>query len=281
MSWRMKIRHTTGYRYDSEVTASYNEARLIPQTGLDQLTLESTLTTRPETRQQRYWDYWGTQVSSFDVHTPHTQLEIEAVSIVDTGDAQPIPDEATWDLLRSDRVRDRWIEVLVPSIRTVPDDTLKELAIELVSGRSPYEAALAILETVHDRVAYKPGSTGVSTSANEAWGLQAGVCQDIAHVSLALLRSVGIPARYVSGYLHPGGEQAAVGETVTGESHAWVEAWLDSWWAYDPTNACPAGERHVIVARGRDYTDVVPLKGVFAGGGSQSLGVTVEVTRLQ
>ena len=174
MSWRMRVRHTTGYRYDSEVTASYNEARLIPQTGLDQLTLESTITTTPPTRQQRYWDYWGTQVTSFDVHIPHTELEVEAISVIDTGDAQKIPDEATWDLLRSDRVRDRWIEVLVPSVKTVPDDTLKELAIELVAGRSPYEAALKILETVHERVAYKPGSTGVSTSANEAWGAAGG-----------------------------------------------------------------------------------------------------------
>jgi transglutaminase-like putative cysteine protease len=91
---------------------------------------------------------------------------------------------------------------------------------------------------------------------------------------------VGVPARYVSGYLHPGGAQAGLGEPVQGESHAWVEAWLGEWWAYDPTNDIPVGERHVLVARGRDYADVPPLKGVYSGGGSQSLGVVVEVTRL-
>jgi transglutaminase-like putative cysteine protease len=98
-------------------------------------------------------------------------------------------------------------------------------------------------------------------------------------VTLSLLREAGVPARYVSGYLHPT-KEPAIGETVLGESHAWVEAWLGSWWGFDPTNGIPAGERHVVVARARDYNDLPPLKGVYAGGGMQSLGVTVEVTRL-
>ena len=128
-------------------------------------------------------------------------------------------------------------------------------------------------------MAYQPGSTGVQTSAAEAWKLRQGVCQDIAHVTLSLLREAGIPSRYVSGYLHPK-KEPVVGDTVEGESHAWVEAWLGSWWGFDPTNGIPAGPRHVVVARGRDYTDLPPLKGVYAGGGLQSLGVTVAVTRL-
>jgi transglutaminase-like putative cysteine protease len=100
-------------------------------------------------------------------------------------------------------------------------------------------------------------------------------------VTRAMLRAVGLPARYVSGYLHPTPD-AALGETVTGESHAWVEVWLGGWWAYEPTNGVLAGDRHVIVARGRDDGgDVTPLKGVYPGGGPQSLGVVVEVTRLQ
>ena len=117
------------------------------------------------------------------------------------------------------------------------------------------------------------------TSALQAWELGQGVCQDIAHVTLAMLRAAGVPARYVSGYLHPQPD-AVLGEVVVGESHAWVEAWLGGWWPFDPTNDQPVGLRHVTVARGRDYGDVPPLKGVYAGGGSQSLGVRVEVTRL-
>jgi transglutaminase-like putative cysteine protease len=279
MTWRLRVRHTTGYRYDSEVTASYNEARLVPQTGPTQLTLESTVQTVPKARQQRYWDYWGTQVTSFDVHTPHTELEVTAVSVVETADEAPPPTDCTWELLRSEAVRDEHVELLVPSVRAVADETLLAV-VEEVAGLTPYETVMALLERVHGHVAYRPGTTGVSTSAVEAWQLGAGVCQDIAHVSLALLRAAGIPARYVSGYLHPGGSRASIGQTVKGESHAWVEAWLGTWWAFDPTNQVPAGERHVVVARGRDYGDVTPLKGVYAGGGSQSLGVVVEVTRL-
>lgn len=279
MSWRVKVRHTTGYRYDSEVTASYNEARLTPQTGIEQLTLESSLEIVPPVKTQRYWDYWGTQVTAFDLHIPHDELEVTAISIVDTGDAKPAPTDVTWETLRSETVRDEWVELLMPSVRATPDDALLSLAIDTASGKSPYDAAIALLDVVHEQVEYVPKSTGVTTSAVEAWALRKGVCQDIVHVSLAVLRAAGIPARYVSGYLHPQ-KDAIIGQTVTGESHAWVEVWLGHWWAYDPTNAVPAGERHVIVARGRDYADVAPLKGVYAGGGSQDLGVTVEVTRL-
>lgn len=280
MSWRLRVRHTTGYRYDTEVRASYNEARLTPQTGPAQLTLESRVDISPSARQQRYWDYWGTQVTSFDLSTPHRELEVTAESVVETADAAPPPTGATWSLLRSEAVTDAHVEVLVPSARTVPSDDLVAVASSTVEGLEPYDAARALLSEVHRQVAYRTGSTGVSTGASEAWRQRSGVCQDIAHVSIALLRAVGIPARYVSGYLHPGGEHAAVGEPVRGESHAWVEAWLGDWWAFDPTNDVPVGERHVVVARGRDYADVPPLKGVYSGGGSQSLGVVVEVTRL-
>lgn len=279
MSWRLKVRHATGYRYDSEVASSYNEARLTPQTGGQQLTLETGLEIAPAVKTQRYWDYWGTAVTAFDLHVPHTELEVVATSVVDTADAVPPPTTTPWDVLRSEQARDEFVELLVPSERTTPDEALFSLARDTAAGKTPYDAALELLQQVHEQVEYVPKSTGVTTSAQEAWALRKGVCQDIAHVSLAVLRAAGIPARYVSGYLHPT-EDAERGVTVVGESHAWVEAWLGSWWAFDPTNAVPAGERHVIVARGRDYTDVSPLKGVYAGGGSQSLGVTVEVTRL-
>ncbi len=276
MSWRLRIRHTTGYRYDTEVVSSYNEARLAPQTELSQLTIGSTVTTSPGATQQRYRDYWGTEVTAFDVHEPHAELEVTATSLVDTSDPRE-PEPVTWSGL--DAARDLHAELLVPSARTIPDAELLELAAEARSRLPPYDVVLALSGTVRDRVAYQPGSTGVQTSALEAWQLGQGVCQDIAHVTLALLRAAGVPARYVSGYLHPQPEPV-LGEVVTGESHAWVEAWLGGWWPFDPTNDLPVGLRHVSVARGRDYGDVPPLKGVYAGGGSQSLGVRVEVTRL-
>jgi len=276
---RVRVRHDTGYRYDTEVSRSYNEARLIPVTGLGQTTLEALVLTTPDCRQQRYWDYWGTQVTAFDLHVRHTELEVQATSVVDTGNpAEPV-DVPTWSLYAGEPVRDRYVEMLTPTGRTTADEEMAALAQQTVAGLDPYAAARAICDAVRERIAYRPGTTGVATSATEAWALGQGVCQDITHVALAMMRAAGLPARYVSGYLHPR-RDAQVGETVVGESHAWVEVWLGGWWGYDPTNAVPAGERHVIVARGRDYGDVTPLKGVYSGGGSQRLGVTVEVTRL-
>ena len=123
------------------------------------------------------------------------------------------------------------------------------------------------------------GTTGVRTNAQEAWDQGQGVCQDMAHVTVALLRAAGLPARYVSGYLHadPGAEP---GQTAVGESHAWVEYWAGSWQPLDPTSGAPVAERHVVVARGRDYADIPPLKGIYHGAPTGAPKVTVEVTRL-
>ena len=279
MTWRLRIAHTTGYRYDSEVSRSYNEARLTPLTGLEQTTLEARIVTSPDSRQQRYWDYWGTQVTAFDLHVKHSALEVTATSVVDTAAAVEPAEAPDWSELATEAVRDRFVELLTPTRRTEADDAMRDLAATTVDGLSPYDAARAIGDVVRDRVAYRRGTTGVATSATEAWEQQAGVCQDIAHVTLAMLRSIGVPSRYVSGYLHPRPD-AALGETVTGESHAWVEVWLGGWFGFDPTNGVPSGNSHVLVARGRDYADVTPLKGVYSGGGSQSLGVKVDLTRL-
>jgi transglutaminase-like putative cysteine protease len=113
----------------------------------------------------------------------------------------------------------------------------------------------------------------------DAWQAGEGVCQDYAHLTLAMLRAVGVPARYVSGYLHTKPD-AGVGETVVGESHAWIEAWTGGWWGFDPTNDLPIGHRHVWVATGRDYGDVSPLKGIYSGGAATAIEVTVHMTRL-
>jgi transglutaminase-like putative cysteine protease len=271
---RLRVEHTTGYTYGKEVVSSYNEARLVPQTGPSQLTLSGAVTTRPDALLHQYWDYWGTQVTAFDIHVPHTELEVTCTSVVDTANATT-PGDCTWEDIAA--VADEHVELLRPSARTTADAELAAAA-KSVTG-TPYDVVTGLMALVREKVAYVPGSTGVGTSAVEAWEQGKGVCQDIAHVTLALLREAGIPARYVSGYLHPV-KEPEIGVTVTGESHAWVEAWLGDWWAYDPTGGIPAGERHVIVARGRDYTDVQPLKGVFSGGGTQQLGVTVLVTRL-
>ena len=142
-----------------------------------------------------------------------------------------------------------------------------------MSWQTPLRASHASLA-----VEYMHGITGVHSTAHEAWEARKGVCQDIAHITLGALREVGIPARYVSGYLHPR-PSAAVGEPVTGESHAWVEWFAGEWQGFDPTNNIEIGDRHVLVGRGRDYGDVPPLRGVYAGPFKSHLHVKVTITR--
>lgn len=278
-SWRLRIKHVTGFTYAGTAYASYNEARMTPLTFAGQNTLFSQVECNPGATTWRYRDYWGTQVTVFDLQRPHQQLRVTASSLVETAD-RPAPTATVgWDELRSDSNVDTHLEYLTPTELTTVDDELTQTAASLAASRPPAQAALAIAEWVRENVEYVPGSTGVRTSAQEAWQLRKGVCQDIAQLTCGLLRAVGVPARYVSGYLYPRTD-AEVGDTVAGQSHAWVEWWAGDWTGFDPTNGSSVGRRHVLVARGRDYTDVTPLKGVYNGAPSTGLGVVVEITRL-
>ncbi len=281
MAWRLRISHVTGFTYDGTAQASYNEARMTPMTLPHQITLFSQVEVAPAAAAStwRYIDYWGSQVTVFDLQRPHQQLKVTASCLVETADPHPLSDPLDWPALRSQSTIDNWAEFLSATERTEVDEELAELARSVAGDEPPREAACAIADFVRAEVAYVPGSTGVQTGAQEAWDLRKGVCQDIAHLTAGMLRSVGIPARYVSGYLHPKPD-AEIGETVEGQSHAWVEWWCGGWEGYDPTNGVPTGPRHVTVARGRDYADVTPLKGVYHGAPASHLGVTVEVTRL-
>jgi transglutaminase-like putative cysteine protease len=279
MSWRLRIKHITGFTYAGTAHASYNEARMTPLTLTGQNTLFSQVECSPAAATWRYKDYWGTQVTVFDLQRPHQQLRVTATSLVETSPQAESAEQVGWDSLRHDAAIDLHAELLVSTELTTVDAELVELARATANGLAPFDAAMAIAEYVRDNVEYQPGSTGVRTSAQEAWSLRAGVCQDIAHLTVGLLRAIGIPARYISGYLYPKVD-GAVGQTIAGQSHAWVEWWAGGWYGFDPTNGVPAGARHVTVARGRDYGDVTPLKGVYHGAPSTGLGVTVEITRL-
>lgn len=279
MSWRMRVVHTTGYGYDGPVTSSFNEARLTPRSDGRQTVILSRVDTVPATRAYRYTDYWGSAVTAFDLHAPHTALDVTGLSVVETEMSGPPDGVVEWDDLRSEPIRDRFDELLVPTVYVPSDRDLARLARELASGLDPVSAVFAAARWVHAEMNYVPGSTGVHTSAVEAYADRGGVCQDYAHLTLLLLRAMGIPARYASGYLHPKAD-AEIGAAAAGESHAWVEAWTGAWWGYDPTNLAFVGEQHVTVAVGRDYTDVPPLKGIYTGGGATAHEVVVEVTRL-
>ncbi|MFD3706027.1 transglutaminase domain-containing protein [Nocardia sp. NPDC058658] len=279
MSWRIRVVHTTGYVYDAPVTRSFNEARLTPRADSRQNVILNRVETVPATRSYRYTDYWGTAVTAFDLHAPHTELEVTGSSVVETEPFAEPTEELSWDDLRGGRVVDRFDEMLSPTAYVPRDRKLSTVARQLARGEEPAKAVVRAAEWVHKEMDYIAGTTSVHTSALEAFAERRGVCQDYAHLTLVLLRSMGIPSRYVSGYLHPKAG-AEIGETVAGQSHAWIEAWTGQWWGYDPTNNLAVNEQHVSVGVGRDYADVPPLKGVFSGGGSTDLEVVVEVTRL-
>ncbi|MGC7093389.1 transglutaminase family protein [Amycolatopsis lurida] len=279
MSWQVRVVHRTGYHYATPAMQSYNEARLTPRSDRRQTLVANRLETEPATRAYRYSDYWGTVVTSFDLHAPHTEFTVVATSLVETAEAASPIHEASWADLRGDKVVDEHTEFLTPTDYTPRDRELAKVARDLRKGKDPADTVLAVSSWVHEQLKYQPGTTGVHSTATDAWQAREGVCQDFAHVALTMLRSIGVPARYVSGYLHTE-PSAKLGQTVQGESHAWIDAWTGGWWAHDPTNAIPVGPRHVWVATGRDYADVAPLKGIFTGGGESTLDVSVELTRV-
>ncbi|GFG67685.1 hypothetical protein MKUB_51750 [Mycobacterium kubicae] len=277
--WRMRVVHTTGYAYQSPVTASYNEARLTPRSNTRQNVILNRVETVPATRSYRYVDYWGTAVTAFDLHAPHLELTVTSSSVVETERPEPPAAKASWAELESPAVIDRFDEVLRPTSYTPASKRVAAVGKRIMKAHDPSEAVIAAAQWVRGELDYLPGTTGVNWSGLDALEQGQGVCQDFAHLNLMLLRSMGIPARYVSGYLHPVGD-AAVGKTVEGRSHAWIQAWTGGWWYYDPTNDTDITEQYVSVGAGRDYADVSPLKGIYSGQGATDLDVDVEITRL-
>ncbi len=279
MGWRLGIVHTTKVTYSGAARASYNECRMTPPTMGRQTALATSVRTGSNVPIWSYRDYFGTTVSSFDVQDPHEELLVKASATVQTSVAPPTPEPLPWPELREAAADSYVLEFLAGTRRTTMDADVGAAVTGRVAGADPAEAASEIIAWVREQVSYVPGSTGVQTSAQEAWDAGQGVCQDMAHITVALLRAAGLPARYVSGYLHPV-PKAEPGRAVAGQSHAWAEYWTGDWVACDPTNNAAVGERHVVIGRGRDYSDVSPLKGIYSGAPSVDMKVTVEVTRL-
>jgi transglutaminase-like putative cysteine protease len=278
---RLRIVHHTAYQYAEPVDVSFNEVRMTPLDSEGQRLLGHELSVYPGATIQTYTDYWGAFVEAFDVHTQHRVLEITATSTVDTPPTPKEPEAGTWSDVHASSVRDRFAEFLSFSNyvdHADSDDERRALVERLRALPRPRDAALASMEAIRAQMTYTPGVTSVYTTAAEAWSDGHGVCQDFSHVLLSLLRTLGVPARYVSGYLHT--EEEAPGDTVVGESHAWVEYWDGDWHALDPTNDRAVGSAHVIVARGRDYSDVAPVSGIYAGGQSAGFLVSVSMTQL-
>ena len=273
-TWRIAVTHETSYVYESPVTASFNELRMTPKSSTSQFLLQHHATVVPAALLSSYVDYWGTTVEFFDVQTDHTLLRIASENIVDVSMPSQLDATITWARLDDENVIDQFSEFLEYSdLVNAVDHGLQRHVFTL-----PMEAVNAAVALVRTKLSYIPGSTHVFTSAGEAWNSGSGVCQDYTHVLLSMLRSLGIPARYVSGY-HSSGN-GVVGEIIQGESHAWVEVWLGQWSPIDPTNGKSVAQQHVVVATGRDYHDVSPMRGIFSGGKSRAIDVSVKLERL-
>lgn len=276
----LKIRHVTGFHYDGCAQSSYNEVRMTPPTLARQRVVHASIRVLPAAVQSTYRDYFDTIVTTFDLHESHEQLEVIAEATVETYAPPLTSGELTLGELGGRRVSDTFAEYLAPTQRTkLASEVLVEVRSELHNTDDVVSIAHAAVDLVRRRVAYVRGATLVSSTAQDVWDQRKGVCQDLSHVTIAVLRSLGIPARYVSGYLLAR-EDAGVGETVYGESHAWVEFFDGAWQGIDPTQGDVISLLHVVVAKGREYGDVAPLKGVYHGDPSSALGVVVEMTRV-
>ncbi len=276
-SLSLSIRHHTGFTYDGIAKSSYNEARMTPVSSASQEGRQAHVAVQPVVPISTHTDYFGTIVTVFDIQEPHPKLEVEARSMVESR-AQMIEPAISWDELRTPTLVDFFSEYLLETSRTSLSGAVLDHVEEWRGIADLHGCADAVGEYVRSHVTYLPGATSVSSTAQEAWDIGEGVCQDITHITIGLLRQLGIPSRYVSGYLYPS-DHGEIGVAAAGQSHAWVEYFSGAWTFFDKNKGIPEMESLIFVGSGRDYDDVAPLKGVYQGAASSSLGVIVEMTR--
>jgi transglutaminase-like putative cysteine protease len=287
---KLRIAHRTSYVYGEAVSTSHHEGRLAPRDSDTQRTLshEITIGPLPTARRERF-DFFGNRTLHFSIREPHRSLEVLAQSVVElVARTSPLLSASpAWDLVR-DRLRlDRRRDVLdayaftFESPLTKPVPALLDYVLpSFAPGRPLLEAVRDLTRRIHAEFIYDTESTDVSTPVAEVLRRRRGVCQDFAHLQIAGLRLLGLPARYVSGYLltrPPPGRPKLVGADA---SHAWVGTFVPDfgWVDFDPTNDLLPSDEHVTVAHGRDFSDVTPLKGVILGGGRHEVRVSVDVS---
>ncbi|CAM3452277.1 transglutaminase family protein [Deinococcus saxicola] len=269
---RCEIRHTTEYHYPKPAWNSFNQVRLHPAGETRQSVRLFHLNVTPDAEITSHKDYFGAIVHHVHVHEHHRHLLIEAQAIVDTHPVT-LPISTPFSELRPERGRNS--EFLVPSPR-VPSGQWPELFGVARPGPGDDLPGFLVELTSHlrRRFTYDPSATDVRTPLAEFALSGHGVCQDFTHAMLGITRQLGIPARYVSGYLYSGGEMRGAEAT-----HAWVECLIPGygWLGYDPTNDCLALEKHIKIGHGREYSDVSPVRGTYFGGGQGRLDVAVHV----
>ena len=277
------IRHTSRFAYSAPISESMMELRMQPRGDERQRCLRFELTTQPRARVFAYQDSLGNVVHHFDIPGRHSRLWITADAIVDVSPAPLIPDslpDATWDSLDALAASgEHWLS-LQPSYFARETPLLLELAAELECHRNadPLTLMRRLTSQLFHTFTYAQSETQVDSPIDDALRARGGVCQDLAHIMIALVRRIGIPCRYVSGYLSTSSE--CQDRSTEGATHAWAEAYLPElgWVGFDPTNDLLALDRHIRAAVGRDYADVPPTRGVFRGEAGSELSVLVTVS---
>lgn len=287
---KLEINHTTRYSYIEEVTDSINEVRLTPRTNYRQACYHHSITTDPLAGLFSYEDFFGNRVYSFSVSKPHQHLTIKTHSIVVTQEQDPqsesrLPLTDELAILKDSRFRNRYAEFLLATPYVDLSDPVRQYAGEIAhitKVGSVYNTVRGVTARIYQDFSYQPGTTNVATTAKDTLKLKHGVCQDFAHLMLAICRAQGIPARYISGYHFVGDLQGGHADFKQA-SHAWVEAFIPGigWLGFDPTNNGTMNWRYVKLGHGRDYSDIVPIKGVYTGAGCSKMEVIVDVRKIE
>ncbi|MEM9603058.1 MAG: transglutaminase family protein [Pseudomonadota bacterium] len=288
---KLTVRHRTLYNYTASASQSINQVCLLPRDTPQQRCLQTDLVVSPRpNRIDSRVDQFGNTVALFDLHTAHTACDIVVDSLIETADAlDPLPQSSTaaanGATLQSRRDPDALMarDCLLPSPSIPKDASAAPIVEELPIGDEPVLAyAERLMQHIYGTFQYTSGFSTVLTPLSTVVAARKGVCQDFAHLAIAVLRTQGVPARYVSGYLEtlpPPGVEKLQGADA---SHAWFSVFSteSGWFDFDPTNNKRPDSQYVTVGWGRDYSDVVPVKGVVYGGGAHTLTVEVDVNRI-
>jgi transglutaminase-like putative cysteine protease len=277
------VRHVTRFTYEAPISESVMEARMQPRSDAPQRCLRFGLSTAPAARVKMYADHDGNIVHHFNIPGRHSRLTLTAEALVECAHGSDPPealDAGAWDRLDELTGSGEFWELLNPSPFAQPTALLDGLQKEIgvARGDDPLAVLRRLMSELYERIEYCPQATRVDSPIDDALRARSGVCQDFSHIFIAMVRPLGIPCRYVSGYLFQ--EKDSHVRSTAGATHAWAEALLPDigWIGFDATNNLIAGSRHIRVAIGRDYTDVPPTRGVFKGVSAVRSDLAVGVT---
>jgi transglutaminase-like putative cysteine protease len=286
------VQHKTAYTYLEPVSLCHNIARLVPRNTREQTCRNTNIGIIPQPdKVNQYEDFFGNKVIYFSIEKEHWELTVYVTSEVEkhvaiqkyaTGSLNTDLEQTKHAIFGSQSDVTDIKQYVFETPMTVSDQETVRFALEsFVPGRPVFEATEDLMNRIYNEFEYKPGHTTISTPLSVVMKERKGVCQDFAHLAISCLRSIGLPARYVSGYIEtisPAGVEKLIG---TDASHAWFSIYIPGlgWTDFDPTNNCIVSDQHITIGWGRDYADIAPMEGIILSSGSHELTVSVDVKR--